>query len=53
MHGGSLWGHYSRFELFPDINLGIYTTINGEEGFPGAMEPIRLFGGTFAGMLVD
>ena len=44
-HGGALWGHYARLELFPDVNLGIYTTINGVEGVPGAMEPIRLFVG--------
>ena len=44
-HSGALFGHYAKLELFPDVNLGIYTTINGVEGFPGAMDPIRLFMG--------
>ena len=45
VHGGSLWGHYSRLELFPDINLGVYSSINGQEGFPSAMESIGLYAG--------
>ena len=45
MHGGNLFGHYSRLELFPDVNLGVYFSINGQEGFPGAMQSIGLFVG--------
>ena len=44
-HTGYLWGHFSLYTLFPDINLGIYTSINGEEGFPSAMEHIALYTG--------
>ena len=45
MHGGNLFGHYARLELFPDVNLGVYSSINGQEGFPGAMQSIGLFVG--------
>ena len=46
-HTGSLWGHFSFMTLFPDINLGIYTSLNGQEGSPGAMEHIAMFAGQF------
>ena len=44
-HGGSLWGHYTHFLLLPDIGLGLYSSINGVEGFPSAMQNIALFAG--------
>ena len=33
------------YTLFPDINLGIYTSLNGQEGSPSAMEHIAMYAG--------
>ena len=32
-HSGGLFGHYTEFQLYPDIELGIYMTINGVTGY--------------------
>ncbi len=45
MHTGVLFGHYTRFHLFPDIHLGIYTSINGVEGQYSAMDHTAMFVG--------
>ena len=45
-HGGGLFGHTSRLELFPDISLGVYSSVNGVEANPSVMELIGLYVGT-------
>ena len=44
-HTGHLWGHFSLYTLLPDIKLGIYTSLNGQEGSPSAMEHIAMYTG--------
>ena len=44
-HGGANPGHFTNFLLFPDIELGVYSSINGEEGFPSITENVALYVG--------
>ena len=47
MHPGVIYGHYTQYHLFPDVNLGIYTTVNGVQGDYWAMDHIAMFIGKF------
>ena len=49
-HGGALYGHYTQFHLFPDIRMGIYTTLNGFELWTySAMDQIAMYVGKHVG----
>ena len=47
MHPGVIYGQYTQYHLFPDVNLGIYTTVNGVQGDFWAMDHIAMFIGRF------
>ena len=47
MHPGVIYGQYTQYHLFPDVNLGIYTTVNGVQGDYWAMDHIAMFIGKF------
>ena len=32
LHSGTMEGHYSQFNLLPDMELGVYTSRNGQDG---------------------
>ena len=32
LHSGSMEGHYSQFNLLPDMGLGFYMSTNGQDG---------------------
>ncbi len=45
-HYGNIFGHYTEFHLFPDLELGIYTSINGVQGPKNnAMKHIAMYVG--------
>ena len=45
MHPGVIYGHYTQYHLFPDVNLGIYTSENGIQSQYSAMDQIAMFVG--------